>query len=98
MNTVLALTLVGIVLAAIAVGSRRLAAYFRERGRLNPAEAERDEAIAKKLDAAHELAHVIAQVLDGHEHGETVIQAVLDATKSPEAQDLFQTVITKVRG
>jgi hypothetical protein len=82
--------LAGVGLSALAVlTSKRVQEFFRARGNAK---------VADELEDVHELAHVLVQVLDGHEHGETVLQALLDAEKSPEAQDLIHKAIAKVRG
>jgi hypothetical protein len=82
--------LAGVVASAIAVlTSKKVQDFFRARGRTK---------VADELAVAHELAHLLVQVVDGHEHGEAVMEAFLKAAKSPEAHDLLEKAIAKVRG
>lgn len=87
--TVLEYVALGVAGAAcLAVLTEKAAAFFRARGNTK---------VADELDVAHELLHVVVQVLDGHEHGVSVGDAVVAAVQSPEAKDLLRRVQEKAR-
>lgn len=83
------LVLGGVVLSAISVVTgMKLEGFLRARGWTKAAD---------EIHVVHELVHVAVGVADDLSHGRPPLQALLEAEKSPEAQDLLHLVLKKVR-